>query len=134
MKKWILALVCTAVVGAAAGGAATWVMRADKLAKLEQKGCTLVIGNESEDVIYSVSVSYEKDGKVQEAVQNRYVKQGQEVYFAIEPSEDLTYRVRFLAGDHYSVEARLQDDFEHGEQEIYWLTGKDGAYALQKED
>lgn len=134
MKKWILALVCTAAAGATAGCIGTWAMREGKLAELEKKGCTLVIGNESEDVIYSISVSYENGGEAKEAVRNQYMKKGQEAYFAVEPAEDLNYRVEIQTGDHSSVEAKLQDDFEYGEQEVYWLTGKDGEYALQKDD
>ena len=62
MKKWIVVLVCTVVAGAAAGGIATWAAREIKTETLERRGCNLVIGNDSEDVIYAISVSYQKKG------------------------------------------------------------------------
>lgn len=132
MRKWILALVCTIVAGTAAGSIAAEAVKEAKTERLERQGCSLVIGNESEDVIYSVSVSYCKDGKIREAVQNQYIRKGQEAYFAIDPSENLEYRIRFQLGNHYSVEAELTDDFESGDMNIYRLTGTDGTYVLKQ--
>mgnify|MGYP000284915931 CR=1 FL=1 len=78
MKKWILALVCTIAAGAAAGGLCTWAVQEAEMEALERQGCNLVIGNESEDVVYAVSVSYEKDGELRQAVNSQYMQKGQQ--------------------------------------------------------
>lgn len=131
MKKWILALVCTIAAGTVTGSAAAWAVKEAETAELERRGCSLVIANESEDVIYSVSVSYRgKNGEIREAVQNRYLRQGQKAYFAIESAKDQEYRIRFQIGNHHRVEAVLTDEFETDELNRFWLIGADGSYEL----
>lgn len=131
MKKWILALVCTIAAGTVTGSAAAWAVKEAETAELERRGCSMVIANESEDVIYSVSVSYlGENGEIREATQNRYLRQGQKAYFAIEPAEDREYCIRFQLGDHHRVEAILADEFETDEMNLFWLTGADGSYVL----
>ena len=135
MKKWIVVLVCTVVAGAAAGGIATRAAREIKTETLERRGCNLVIGNDSEDVIYAISVSYHKNGIPQEAVNSQYMNPGTEAYFSVSPSggEDCVVTIRL--DSHQTVTARLGEEFEPDEMNIYWLTEEtDGEYLLNVRD
>lgn len=133
MKKWILALVCTIAAGAAAGGLCTWAVQEAEMEALERQGCNLVIGNESEDVVYAVSVSYEKDGELRQAVNSQYMQKGSKACFSIDPVEDLRCVVRIQMDNHQMVVAELEEDFEWDDMNVCWLTGEDGEYVLSRE-
>lgn len=109
--------------------------KGDKTETLERRGCNLVIGNDSEDVIYAISVSYQKNGIPQEAVNSQYMNPGTEAYFSVSPSggEDCVVTIRL--DSHRTVTARLGDEFEPDEMNIYWLTEEtDGEYLLNVRD
>ena len=94
-----------------------------------------MIGNDSEDVIYAISVSYQKNGIPQEAVNSQYMNPGTEAYFSVSPSggEDCVVTIRL--DSHRTVTARLGEEFEPDEMNIYWLTEEtDGEYLLNVRD
>ena len=100
---------------------------------LERQGCNLVIGNESEDVVYAVSVSYEKDGELRQAVNSQYMQKGSKACFSIDPAENLRCVVRIQMDNHQMVVAELEEDFEWDDMNVCWLTGEDGEYVLSRE-
>lgn len=132
MKKWIVALVCAIAAGTAAGGIATWAVKEEKTEALERSGCNLVIGNDSEATIYAINVSYQKDGELQEAGISQYMNRGTEAFFSVDPPEDEDCVVTIQLGSHQVLTARLGEEFEQDEMNIYWLTGGgDAEYTLE---
>lgn len=131
MKKWIVALLCAVLLGAAAGGAATWREGRQHAAWLEEQGCNLIVGNRSESAVYGVTVRYLYDGQVKEAVYNRVLPVEKEACFALDTGALLKCQISFQTADRQVLTFTFEEEFEEGTVHTCWLTGKEGDCQLQ---